>query len=254
MDYLESLSEYIQMVSSISDKPISQLRIEHHFECLEDRNSFHNLDNVKDWFLKQRKMCNMSISEISIDNCRNWNLDPNSGVLSHDSGEFFTVHGIRIDFDGREVGKGGWDQPIITQVGFDGGLLGILRQRFSGVPHYLIEAKAEPGNFEKLQLSPTLQATFSNLKMAHKGSKPRYSDIFTDPDNQNFEVLYNQWMSEDGGRLYLKRNRGILVEVPEGHIQEIPENYIWLSMWQIKELLLENAWVNPHIRGIISNL
>ena len=27
-----------------------------------------------------------------------------------------------------------------------------------------------------------------------------------------------------------------------------------MSMWQIKESLKYNAWVNPHVRGLISNL
>jgi dTDP-4-dehydro-6-deoxy-alpha-D-glucopyranose 2,3-dehydratase len=61
-------------------------------------------------------------------------------------------------------------------------------------------------------------------------------------------------MSEDGGRLHLKRNRGMLVEIPQGHDITVPDSFAWLSMWQIKECLFENAWVNPHIRGIISHL
>ena len=46
----------------------------------------------------------------------------------------------------------------------------------------------------------------------------------------------------------------MLVEVPEGTIGEVPDNFIWISMWQIKELLNEDAWINPHIRGIICHL
>ena len=46
----------------------------------------------------------------------------------------------------------------------------------------------------------------------------------------------------------------MLVEIPEKTITNLQPGFIWLSMWQIKELLQENAWVNPHIRGIISHL
>jgi len=251
--YVSQFNDYRAGISPPMSE-VDDLRLEHHFECLGDWNMFHTLEEVKNWFMNRRENCQMHITEIPVTECRGWKLDRDAGNISHDSGEFFTVHGIRIDFDEREVGEGGWDQPILTQVGYDGGLLGILRQRFQGIPHYLIEAKAEPGNYESLQLSPTLQATFSNLKQAHEGSKPLYAEYFEHPDIHQSHVLYNQWLSEDGGRLYLKRNRGMLVEVPEGTITEIKDGFIWLSMWQIKELLHENAWVNPHIRGIIAHL
>ena len=255
LGYQESLAAHLAMVrGATSPSSASDVRLEHHHECLRDWNRFHSIAEVKEWFVARRERCAMLVTDIPLNECRQWSIDTATGDVRHDSGEFFSVHGIRIDFDEREVGAGGWDQPILTQVGYDGGLLGIIRQRFEGVPHYLIEAKAEPGNYERLQLSPTLQATFSNLKRAHEGRKPAFSQFFETPEEHSAQVLYSQWMSEDGGRLHLKRNRGMLVEVVEGTIDEIPDSFIWLSMWQIKELLQENAWVNPHIRGIIAHL
>lgn len=250
LDYKDKIEEFKLFFS----QEIKSSKIEHFLECSKDWNVHHDINFVKNWFLDKRSNCNMVVNEIALNECKDWRLDLSTGNYSHISGEFFRIHGVRIDTDQREVGKGGWDQPMLTQVGFDGGLLGILKQRFSGIPHYLIEAKMEPGNYDKVQLSPTLQATFSNLKRAHSGSKPKYSKFFEEPGGNNCQVIYNQWLSEDGGRLYLKRNKGMIVEVEENTITDIPENFIWLSMWQIKELLHENAWINPHIRGIISHL
>ena len=257
---MKSDTGYRRLLQSYADSvvqrfgSVSEERIEHHFECLEDWNKFHTLEDVKKWFSEKRKNCSMIVDEIPLNECNGWNVCQESGDISHVSGEFFSIHGVSVKIDSREVGEGGWNQPILTQIGYDGGLLGILRQRFDEVPHYLIEAKAEPGNYKKLQLSPTLQATFSNLKRAHEGRRPRFADIFENAETRGFKVIYDQWLSEDGGRLYLKRNKGMLVEVPEGTVSKIPEDFIWLSMWQIKELLKEDAWVNPHIRGIIANL
>ncbi len=252
-DYKKLKMEFAKLVTSF-DQNIDLSRIEHFVECSKDWSRFHDLASVKSWFNNQRSMCKMRVSEIPISECNMWNIDPKTGNISHSSEDFFTVHGVRVEVDSREVGRGGWDQPIIKQVGFDGGILGILKQRFDGIPYYLIEAKAEPGNYEKLQLSPTLQATFSNLNRAHKGAKPRFAEYFEYPGDNDAEVLFDQWMSEDGGRLFLKRNKGMLVEVEEGTISEIPDSFIWLTMWQLKHLLHENAWINPHIRGIIAHL
>jgi oxidase EvaA len=255
-EYAGGLERYRESVASLPfDPTASPTRIEHQFECLRDWSLFHTVDEVRDWFLGRRRHCGMKIEDIPLRDTRGWIIDPDTGNVTHESGEFFSVHGIRVtESSGREVGARGWDQPILEQIGYDGGLLGILRKRFLGVPHYLIEAKAEPGNYEVLQLSPTLQATFSNLRRAHKGRKPRFAEYFEDPGSNEATVLYRQWLSEDGGRLHKKRNMGMLVEVPEAHQIPVPEGFLWLSMYQIKALLQENALVNPHIRGIIAHL
>ena len=111
-----------------------------------------------------RRDCPMQVEEIPLNQVRDWYTDPETGNMHHQSGEFFHIHGVRIcNSDSREVGKDGWEQPILTQVGYEGGILGMLSQRFDNIPHYLIEAKAEPGNYEKLQLSPT----YSNVLLVY---------------------------------------------------------------------------------------
>ena len=46
----------------------------------------------------------------------------------------------------------------------------------------------------------------------------------------------------------------MIVEVPEDEEIKVPEEYIWVTLAQLKKLLkLENV-VNVHVRGIISCL
>ena len=256
--YAIALEAYLAAVGeAIRDVVASQLpsaRLEHHFECFKDWSLFGSCTDVEQWFLDQRARCPMHVEEIPLRECRAWSVDATTSNIQHESGDFFRVHGVRVSSTGsREVGVSGWDQPIVTQVGFDGGLLGLLRKRFHGIPHYLVEAKAEPGNYEKLQLSPTLQATFANLRQAHRGRKPRFAELFEEPEANGATVLYRAWLSEDGGRLYLKRNCAMLIEVGAVDI-EVPSGFRWVSMFQLKALLHQNAWVNPHVRGIIAHL
>jgi oxidase EvaA len=251
--YQQDLNIYRAQVASLSSIT-DDLRIETQFESLEDRSLMGSLTELEQWFLDQQQRCQMTIEDIALRDCRGWLIDKDTGWISHESGEFFVIQGVRVGFsDNREV-VGGWDQPILTQIGFNGGLLGLLRKRFGGIPHYLIEAKAEPGNPDKIQISPTLQATFSNLNQAHGGRKPKFSQYFEIPEKHDGKVLFSQWMSEDGGRLNLKRNKGMLVELPEGSQIELPDNFYWTSLFQLKALIKSNSWVNPHIRGIISSL
>jgi oxidase EvaA len=252
--YRKGLRAYEEAIAS-GGFEVSSLRTEHQFECLHDWSLFHSLGEVEDWFRSQRDSCSMTVSDIPLNAAIGWTLDPLTGNISHVSEDFFTVHAIRVaDTSMREVGSKGWDQPILEQVGYDGGLLGLLRKRFDGIPHYLLEAKAEPGNYELVQMSPTLQATFSNLRRSHGGRRPAFADLFEDAESVGGTVLYRQWLSEDGGRLHKKRNLGMLVEVPDGHTVPVAEGFILVSMYQNKAMLLQNAWVNPHVRGIIAHL
>lgn len=253
-DYSSGLANYRQWLEG-SGHDMGLARSEHQFECMRDWSLFHDLDEVRTWFLDRRTATSMSIANIPMREVRGWLTDPVTGNIAHESGDFFTVHGLRVSQSStREVGPQGWDQPILEQVGYDGGLLGIIRKRFGGIPHYLIEAKAEPGNYELVQMSPSLQATFANLRKAHGGTKPRFAELFESPESADATVLYDQWLSEDGGRLHNKRNRGMLVEVNDSYNLETTEDFTWMSMFQIKACLHENAWVNPHIRGIIAHL
>jgi oxidase EvaA len=251
--YLHELNEYKTFIDSI-DAECGESRIEFQFESLKDRSLIGTIDDFSIWFEAQQSKSEMTIKDIPLSECKGWSIDNNSGWISHESGEFFVVQGVRVGFSKNREVVGGWDQPIITQIGFNGGLLGLLRKRINDVPHYLIEAKAEPGNPDKVQISPTLQATFSNLKQAHGGKKPRFSEYFETPDKMGGKILFSQWMSEDGGRLHLKRNKGMLVEINEKQELSIPENFYWASLYQLKELIKSNSWVNPHVRGIISSL
>lgn len=254
-NYQREFSRYLTMVKGFVHSNIYSHTIECSFESLNDWSLFYTLEQVRDWFIARRTYAPMQVTEIPLNQTAGWTVDPETGNVSHSSQDFFTVHGVRVETSVREV-KGGWDQPILTQVGYDGGIVGIVRKRFKGIPHYLCEAKLEPGNYGKAQISPTLQATFANLKKAHTGRKPHFADLFENYENHpENTLLFNAWLAEDGGRLYLKRNRGMLIEVPETTAIELPsDSFIWLSLYQIKELLKEDAWINPHVRGILTHV
>lgn len=255
-NYVEQYTEYFKFVKNYAPSSSYEHAVECSFESLNDWSLFFTLSQVKEWFIAKRKNASMQVIDIPISELKGWKVDSKTGNISHDSGGFFTIHGVRVITDAREVGTGGWDQPIVEQIDYDGGLLGIIRKRFKGIPHYLCEAKMEPGNYGRVQISPTLQATFANLKKVHGGKKPHFADYFENHrDYRDIKILFSAWLAEDGGRLHLKRNKGILLEVPESFEIKIPnDDFIWLSLYQIKELLKEDAWINPHIRGILSHV
>lgn len=253
--YRRQFSSYSSLLKPFHRDEVYEHTIETSFESLSDWSVFHSLNDVKAWFQKVRMESTMRVEDIPLNEVKGWNIDEKTGNVFHESKDFFIIHGVRVVSDKREVSVS-WDQPIIEQVGYDGGLLGLIRKRFDGIPHYLCEAKEEPGNYGKVQISPTLQATFANLNQSHGGRKPRFADLFVSRNsNAEVKVLFDSWLAEDGGRLHLKRNRGILIEVNEAQEILVPnESFIWLSLYQIKQLLKEDAWINPHVRGILAHV
>ena len=253
--YNKKYHQFLEKTKGFTNEVIYPHAIESFFETLNDWSQFYSLEDVKKWFLEKRKNSSLSVEDIPLNEVSGWDIDPATGNISHCSGDFFTVHGIRVNSKNREVDIS-WEQPILEQVGYDGGLLGIIKKRFNDVPHYLCEAKEEPGNYGKVQISPSLQATFANLNQAHGGRKPHFAELFISrADNINVSILFDSWLAEDGGRLHLKRNKGIMIEVDEDYEIDIPnDNFIWLSLYQIKTLLKEDAWINPHVRGILAHV
>ena len=226
-------------------------RIETMVESIRDDNQLYKLDQIIKWFNEKRKNSDMEVKEIGINELEKWNVNEKTGNISHETGGFFEVIGVKVSntFD-REVGKKGWSQPIIAKN--PGGILGILIKKINGIPHFLLQAKAEPGNIGKLQLSPTLQATTSNLLKAHGGIRPKFSEYFDNP--KKVKIVYAKWQSEDGGRFHLKSNYNMIVEVDDDEELDIPDSFIWVTLYQIKQLLKIENFVGPHIRGIISYL
>ena len=94
---------------------------------------------------------------------KHWIVDKKLKKIYHKSNHFFIVEGFKIsNASNREVKE--WHQPFVKQVNYKGGIIGLIRKEIKGIPHYLVQSKFEPGNIGKNQISPTVQATFSNIK------------------------------------------------------------------------------------------
>lgn len=148
---------------------------------------------------------------------------------------------------GREVSS--WTQPMVKQE--ECGILGILCKKINGVMHYLLYAKYEPGTIASLQLSPTLEATESNLRRTHGGAKPLFAEYFE--NGGNGKVLVSVVEVEDPGRFYHKTNRCMIVEIDEKENIEIPEYFIWLTLPQIKKLLKIDNVINALARCVLGS-
>lgn len=208
------------------------------------RGSFISTDSILAWMKQQNDEVVSNIKQIPLNELKGWSYRDDR--IRHNSGKFFSIDGIRINTNYRDIPE--WDQPIINQPEI--GFLGFIVKKFNGVMHFLMQAKIEPGNLNIVQLSPTLQATRSNYTRVHGGKSPTYLEYFN--GEKDVTVLVDQLQSEQGARFLHKRNRNIIVEVDESEEFEVKPGFIWVSLGQIKELLRYPNIVNMDSRTVIS--
>lgn len=207
---------------------------------------FMKTKQALEWIKDQNKQVNVSIEKTSIYKINGWNFEDELGVLKHQSGGFFSIEGINVKTNKEQLND--WDQPIINQPEI--GYLGFLVKYINGILHFLVQAKIEPGNINHVQLSPTIQATKSNYTLKHKGKTPRYLEYFVNASAKN--ILLDQLQSEQGARFLKKRNRNIIVLINKE--VKVYENFTWLSLGQIKQLMLYDNVVNMDTRTVISGI
>ena len=163
-------------------------------------------EDVDDWLEGRRRAHRFRVDRIPFAELDGWSFEAGTGDLVHRTGRFFTVEGLRVTTSEGAFPE--WHQPIIRQP--EVGILGILVKEFDGVPHFLLQAKMEPGNRNLLQLSPTVQATRSNYTKAHQGADVKYLEYFHGA--RRGRVLADVLQSEHGSWFYRKSNRNMLVE------------------------------------------
>ncbi len=209
-----------------------------------------DIEEVLAWLENKRKTTNLKVTQIPVKEIDRWNIDQETGDISHDSGRFFQIVGVKTEgATDREVLS--WSQPIMKQE--ECGMLGIICQVRNGARHYLLWAKYEPGSIVKHQLSPGIQATLSNLDRVHGGKKPMFAEYFEEGSTKS-KVIFSIEHVEDPGRFYLKTNKCVLVEVPPDEDVKITDDFIWLTLPQIKKLLKMDKVMNSFARAIFGNL
>ncbi|MDA3624717.1 NDP-hexose 2,3-dehydratase family protein [Saccharopolyspora sp. WRP15-2] len=206
---------------------------------------FRDISAFHDWFADRSRANAYRVARTPLDQLDGWHFDAETNLV-HRSGRFYSIEGLEVVTDHREVES--WTQPIIRQPEI--GILGILVKEFDGVPHCLMQAKMEPGNINMIQLSPTVQATRSNYMRVHQGNAVPYLEYFVAP--RRGRVVFDALQSEQGSWFLNKRNRNMIVEVADE--VELLEDFRWLTFDQLGELLREDNLVNMDSRTVLSGL
>jgi dTDP-4-dehydro-6-deoxy-alpha-D-glucopyranose 2,3-dehydratase len=204
--------------------------------------TIHSTEAILEWVREQNAAIRVDIRRSALGPDGPWFYDRPSGEIRNGDRSFFQITGLQRMREGRVL----HEQPVIVQPEI--GYLGIICKEIEGILYLLMQAKIEPGNVNKVQLSPTIQATRSNFLQKHGGRRPAYLDYFLDAARH--EIVVDQLQSEQSSRFYRKRNRNILIRVRED-IELLP-SHRWMTLGQIKGLLRVDNLVNMDTRTVLS--
>ena len=189
------------------------------------------------WLNNQRKKNFINVKKISLFKLRKWKF--NKKEIYHESRKFFKIVGVRIQSNFYK--KKNWDQPIIVQN--EVGILGVIKNIKTN--KYLLQAKVEPGNINRVQISPTVQATRSNYSRIHGGKNIPYLKYFR-KKNKNFSL-----QTEQAFRYFHKKNSNIVSYVSKKI--NLNDRFRWFSKKEINYLLKKKNLINMDTLSVFSS-
>jgi oxidase EvaA len=208
---------------------------------LDKDNSLSSFEDIISWFTNLKMYASLDVSRADLKDVASWKVDDNS--VSHVSGKYFEVLGVKCKVGNREMAE--WYQPIIRQR--EEGIIGFIVKKINGVLHLLVQAKMEAGNFDVLEMAPTVQCITGSY------SNPEYSVEYLDYFlHSKGTVHYDVLQSEEGGRFYQEQNKNIVIELAEDEVVNANPNFIWMTFKQAKEFIKFNNYFNIEARSLLA--
>lgn len=214
------------------------------FKSARTSEGVHSMGQLLSWLSGLKSRYDLFVSYKPIDRLNGWHRT--STEIANDDGRFFRVIGVRVSISNREVQS--WNQPLMQPL--QQGICAFIIKKIGGVYHFLVQAKLECGNYDVLELAPTVQCLTGNVFTASQ--KPPFTDYILNAPKER--LLYDVLQSEEGGRFYREQNRNMIVEADDSFPLEVPEHYTWMTLRQINNFLKFNNFLNIQARSILSAL
>ncbi|MFI0033654.1 NDP-hexose 2,3-dehydratase family protein [Streptomyces albidoflavus] len=210
----------------------------------------HQDTDLLSWLTGERARHEAHATLVPLRDVTGWHRGEHS--IDHQDGRHFSVVAVSVEAGSREVG--GWTQPLLAPVGT--GVTAFLARRIDGVPHLLVQAKAEGGLHGGIELAPTVQCTPANYAHLPEDARPPFLDtvLGADPARIRYQAVH----SEEGGRFLDALSRYLVVDCPEDdetltRAGQLP-GYRWVTPAQLTTLARHGHYLNVQARTLLACL
>jgi dTDP-4-dehydro-6-deoxy-alpha-D-glucopyranose 2,3-dehydratase len=195
------------------------------------------------WLIDQKEIFTLDVRRIGLLEMDDWVSDEES--IRHRDGSYFRILGLSVEAASREVGR--WSQPMLEPV--PGNLVAFICQVRSGMLRFLVQAMIQPGSTDRIELAATIQLAPGYNRVA--GELPPLAEYLTSAVSR---VRLTSVQSEDGGRFYHADTTHLVIEIPEDHPIDAPDNYRWMTLGLLSRLTQFGYYVNVEARSLMACL
>jgi oxidase EvaA len=206
------------------------------------KNSLHTMNDNLSWLTNLKSKYDLHVTSKPLNTLYDWNIT-DLEIARYDK-KFFRVIGVNVSISNREVSN--WSQPLVQPM--QQGICAFIIKKINGIYHFLIQAKLECGNFDIIELAPTLQCLTGNVFESKQ--KPPFFEEVISAKKEN--IIYDALQSEEGGRFYQEQNRNIIVLVEDEFPLQLPIHFRWMTLGQINEFLRFNNFLNIQARSLLA--
>ncbi len=101
-------------------------------------------------------------------------------------------------------------------------------------------------------MAPTVQCITGNYRNVSSDKRPPFLDFVLNVKPE--QIKYSTYQSEEGGRFYHEQNKNLIIEVDDSFPPDIPDNYIWMTLNQLKQFIKYNNYLNIQARTLLSTI
>lgn len=238
-------AQVAQLARAVSDKTINQQNRNFFISAIDASTALHSTDNLISWITRRKVNSELEVQKTDLKKLENWNFTDQ--WIEHREKKFFSIIGVDIAIENREVQA--WQQPMVKPA--HEGLIAFIVKPIQGITHFLVQAKLECGNFDTIELAPTIQTLTGNYKAVPTHQIPFLEYVL---QAQPQQIIYDVYQSEEGGRFFKEQNRNMIILADERFEQDVPENFTWMTLNQMIHFIQFNNYLNIQARSLISAL
>lgn len=196
---------------------------------------YHKLNNYK-------MFNDVRVTTVPLNQLVDWTVDE-YGITCKRQADFM-VRFYDIEISGREVQH--WSQPLFKAIGM--ATFGLISRVSGGRREYLVRIKPEIGSFDKAELGPSVQWEpthyLYNDNEVEKFFRKKYEG--------KHGVMTDVVLSEEGGRFYHEQNNNVIIEISENELNDLSDDYIWVSYATLNYLSQVNNCLNIQLRNLLA--
>lgn len=213
--------------------------------ALINNNSKYSIEDIITFMTQIKSVNDLNVKQIPFYEMSDWEVS-DTEIMRPDN-KYFKIIGVDVTIGNREVIN--WSQPMVEPA--QEGLCAFICKPINGIMHFAVQAKVECGNHDIVELAPTVQTLTGDYRTSPKNRIPFLNYILSAKKHQ---IYFDSLQSEEGGRFYKEQNRNAIIIADEDFNEELPENFIWMTLNQLHKFIKFNNYLNIQARNLIASI